>query len=169
LSQWRGYAGSGYGYSLGFGTAFLKALRGNFGFVLGKCVYDELLQEQIVKETLEYLLNVPHGQKETVRDFAAALQYGAFFKNPSFSEEREWRLVSFVPAQLAPIQFRKGKLMIIPYTSVAIGKEKTSALDHVCVGPCPHMELSKRSVENLLVMNNITPCVYPSSIPFRDW
>lgn len=166
LSQWRGYAGAGYGYSLGFNTSPLEKMASNSGFILGKCIYDPILQEEIIRQTIDRILNDPN-QEPTVHRFAIALKYGAFFKNASFSEEQEWRLIFFSPDKPAPIQFRKGKSMIIPHTSIPI--DTGAAIDHVCVGSCPRMELSQRSVEYLLIHNNVTPTVYPSSIPFRDW
>jgi hypothetical protein len=39
LSQWRGYSGRGYGYSLGFNYALLKEKTTSAGFILGKCIY----------------------------------------------------------------------------------------------------------------------------------
>jgi hypothetical protein len=46
LSQWRGYGGDGYGYSLGFETSRLKELADKAGFVLGKCIYSDSLKKR---------------------------------------------------------------------------------------------------------------------------
>jgi hypothetical protein len=64
--------------------------------------------------------------------------------------------------------------MIIPYISMPITSKEyfetyDSAIDHVYVGPCPHMGLSTRSVDEMLLCNNIEVTVHPSSIPFRAW
>jgi hypothetical protein len=145
----------------------LKEITSDSGFILGKCIYDPDLQNRIIGELIEYLLADPApGKAPGVKDFSALLKYGAFFKNVSFVQEQEWRLVSALPAK---IHFRKGKSMIIPYTSLDIGTALNNCIKHVIVGPCPHKDLSKSSVERLLALNNITPSVYSSSIPFRDW
>ncbi len=169
LSQWRGYASQGYGYSLGFRTATLRERTAPSGFVLGRCIYDPKLQAKIIDEALEYLLRPSAPDDERHRDLLKVLKYVAFFKNHSFEQEQEWRLLSIQPVNLQQTQFRPGKSMIIPYTTIAIGDGNDSSTDRVCVGPCPHMQLSKRSVERMLVQRNIRPSVYLSSVPFRDW
>jgi hypothetical protein len=168
LSQWRGYSGGGYGYSLAFRTPELHRIASDADFILGKCIYDPDLQNQIINELLDYLLgNGGHGKPlHTTKDFLTLLKYGAFFKNPSFQEEQEWRLVCALPTN---IRFRKGKSMIIPYTSLDISAAENLCVKHAFVGPCPHTELSKSSVEKLLAINNVLTIVYSSSIPFRDW
>jgi hypothetical protein len=93
--------------------------------------------------------------------------YGAFFKHPSFEQEQEWRLVSISSAY--PPFFRQGKSMIIPYTPLRISSVLNGGINHVFVGPCPHMELSMRSVRDMFGIKNINVAVHPSSIPFRDW
>jgi hypothetical protein len=114
LSQWRGYAGGDYGYSLGFKITSLKSLAHNSGFILGKCIYDPTLQEEIIKQIIDHLLNNPD-TKPTIYNFGGALQYGAFFKDPSFSAEQEWRLVSVIPDVVpTPTRFRKGKSEVDP-------------------------------------------------------
>jgi len=167
LSQWRGYSGGGCGYSLAFRISELKQIASDSGFILGKCIYDPDLQNQIINELLQHLLaDAAPGKPPGVKDFVTLLKYGAFFKDPSFAEEQEWRLVCALPTD---IRFRKGKSMIIPYTSLDISAEENLCIKHAFVGPCPHMALSTRSAQNMLVINNITVLVDPSTIPFRDW
>ena len=167
LSQWRGY-GSGYGYSLGFLTNKLKELADNAGFVFGRCIYNAALQAKIVDEIVESLLSNP-SYPGNLYEFTKLLKYVAFFKNELFKEEREWRLVSFAPIEPNLTNFRKGKSMIVPYTSFDLAKDQHLSINHVYVGPCPHNELSRKSVEEMLLRNNINVWVHASSIPFRDW
>jgi hypothetical protein len=167
LSQWRGYSGGGSGYSLGFETSKLKELASQSGFLLGKCIYDPDLQTHIVKELVEYVLaDAAPGKSPDVKDLVALLKYGAFFKNPSFAQEQEWRLVSALPTD---IHFRKGKSMIIPYTVLDISAANNLCIQHAFVGPCPNMALATRSAGGMLMSNNVIVTVHPSSIPFRDW
>jgi Protein of unknown function (DUF2971) len=166
LSQWRGYAGTGYGYSLAFIPSKLNAIAPDSGFMLGKCIYDADLQKKIIVEGVEYLLTKAESDELAILDdYWTLLIYGAFFKHPSFEQEQEWRLVS---TRYAPL-FRKGKSMIIPYTPLPIEAAQNLAIDHAIVGPCPHMSLSVRAVGNMLRLSNIDVEVYPSAIPFRDW
>jgi hypothetical protein len=166
LSQWRGYAGTGYGYSLAFIPSKLNAIASDSGFMLGKCIYDPDLQKKIIADGVEYLLTKPGSDELAILDdYWAILIYGAFFKHASFEQEEEWRLVS---TRYAPL-FRKGKSMIIPYTPLTIEAAEDLAIGHAIVGPCPHMSLSVRAVGNMLRLSNIDVEVYPSAIPFRDW
>jgi hypothetical protein len=80
--------------------------------------------------------------------------------------DRYRRLVCAFPADL---RFRKGKSMIIPYTSLDISAGENLCIRHARVGPCPHMALSTQSAQSMLAHNNITVLVDPSAIPFRDW
>jgi hypothetical protein len=57
LSQWRGYSGGSYGYSLGFDTDNLNNLASSRNFVLGPCIYDRADQERIVREICDRYLN----------------------------------------------------------------------------------------------------------------
>jgi hypothetical protein len=63
LSQWRGYAGAGYGYSLGFNTSPLEQMASDSGFILGKCIYDPILQEEIIRQTIDRILNDPNQEQ----------------------------------------------------------------------------------------------------------
>lgn len=167
LSQWRGYSGGGYGYSLAFDTSRLKEIASGTGFLLGRCIYDPDIQKQVIEELVQYVLADPAlGKAPGAKDFVTLLKYGAFFKDPSFREEQEWRLVCALPTD---IRFRKGKSMIIPYTSLDISAGENLCIQHAVVGPCPHMALSTRSTESLLISNNVIVMIYPSAIPFRDW
>jgi hypothetical protein len=157
-----GIAGGGYGYSLAFRTSELHQIASDAGFLLGKCIYDPDIQTEIINDLVEHLLADP----PRVKDLVPLLKYAAFFKDPSFTEEQEWRLVCASPTDL---HFRKGKSMIIPYTSLDISAGENLCIRYAFAGPCPHMALSTRSAESMLVHNNIIALVHPSTIPFRDW
>src|SRR5205823_4822815 len=126
LSQWRGYSAGSYGYSLAFFSSELKDVALHSGFILGKCIYDPDLQMQIINETLEdFLTRGETGERTNLKHFVALMRYGAFFKHPSFKEEQEWRLVSMRGIKTS---FRKGKSMIIPYTSLQISSARNCAI-----------------------------------------
>jgi hypothetical protein len=182
LSQWRGYAGGSHGYSLGFDSQKLKQVASRKDFILGKCIYDVNIQNYIVNEAIELCvqdqLSFPprmswgrHGPLAEI-----LFRCGAFFKNQSFAEEQEWRLVSptttFRDDQLA---FRTGRLMITPYYALPIACEGILPLRHVVVGPCPHMDLAKSAVTSLLMQHGLLGALQGqqiaigSKIPFRNW
>ncbi len=171
LSQWRGYTAHGYGYSLGFKSALLKESAIPSGFILGRCIYKPPLQRKIIDESLEHLLrsSAPDDERSIVQELLDILRFTAFFKDQSFDQEQEWRLLSTNRVSLKQTRFRSGKSMIIPYTSLEIGDGNSSSIEHVYVGPCPHMDLSISSVRRLLIQRGIEPHIHESAIPFRDW
>jgi hypothetical protein len=59
LSQWRGYAGLGVGYAIGFHSNGLREIAQNNACRLGRCIYDQASQEQIISELIGV---VTHGQ-----------------------------------------------------------------------------------------------------------
>jgi Protein of unknown function (DUF2971) len=169
LSQWRGYSAVSYGYSLGFKTETLATFAEKAGFVLGKCIYQKEVQKVIIEEMCNHCLDSSGSKHDILREMVnALLQCGAFFKDSSFAEENEWRLVSGTP-DLSEIKFRRGKSMIIPYITLPVGMEATSSINHVYVGPCPHMKLSQDSIWMMLGQKGIAGDVHCSTIPFRDW
>jgi hypothetical protein len=178
LSQWRAYSGGSYGYSIGFETDKLKNLTSISNFILGSCIYDKANQERIVKEICDrYLEGSITDTGALISEFTESLiELGAFFKDVSFSEEAEWRLVS-KPMNARELHFRPGKSMIVPYCK--LGLHDGSVIEGVTVGPCPHMQLSVNAVSSFLLKENIgkpagspptmLPVVRWSPIPYRDW
>jgi len=187
LSQWRGYAAAG-GYAIGFSpSAALLSIGG--GCRIGRCIYEKSDQVSILNELIDEMLSY----KSKVRSedctvvlstiFGSSLiEYGAFFKDASFIEEDEWRLITDVRAYTdEKIGFRAGKSMLIPYYCLDIYNGSwRDKIDNVVVGPCPHPSIAKASVEGLLlrysVINQVTqdgvphyPEVQASAIPYRNW
>jgi hypothetical protein len=182
LSQWRGYSGNGYGYSIAFYTHRLKEFASKSGFALRPCIYDKTIQKRIVEEICDYYLNnIKQSSWENAQTLleecaSTVISYGAFFKDPSFSEEDEWRLVS-EPIDDHDLCFRAGKSMIIPYSKKINfhGSFVDTPIADVVVGPCPHMDLAVQAVTNLLQSQKkeklaaMGRTVRPSIIPYRDW
>ncbi|HEY1270362.1 MAG TPA: hypothetical protein VGF08_00165, partial [Terriglobales bacterium] len=101
---------------------------------------------------------------------------GAFFKDSSFSEEKEWRLVSpTVDFWHERLRFRPGRSMLTPYYAVPVAEGEAPLVRHIVVGPCPHMELAKSAVEALLMKHGLRGplqghrVALGSSVPFRNW
>jgi hypothetical protein len=183
LSQWRGYSSGSYGYSIGFNTDKLNNLASSSNFVLGYSIYDKAHQQNIVKEICDYYLqgSITDSLALISKFTASIIESGAFFKDASFSEEAEWRLVSR-PIEARRLHFRAGKSMIVPYYKIGIpGSSLDSPIEDVTVGPCPHMKLSADAVRSFLYKEQIgkptispppgivVPVVRESVIPYRDW
>jgi len=182
LSQWRGYAGGQHGYAIGFGTDELAEISHRSGFVLGRCIYDRALQRKIVQEAVAYCLQneyaIPFGRRWGYHGPLADILFrcGVFFKDASFKDEKEWRLVSpTLRYDADPLRFRVGTSMVTPFYALSIATDGELPIQHIVVGPCPHMELSKFSVTSLLMRyGNEGPLrgeqvALGSIIPYRDW
>src|ERR1039457_3979 len=112
LSQWRGYGALGGGFALGFSLkAMLEYIRGT-ELAVSRVWYDPVDQSQLVRETvacacktlLRVSAKVEH--RRDIRDLARQAGSYAFqilcqlavaLKSPAFREEREWRVVDYVP------------------------------------------------------------------------
>jgi hypothetical protein len=101
LSQWRGYSNEGVGYAIGFYSSTLLAAVPHCG--LHHCIYVDTDQRQIVDELIDDMLEHKHlvagGDFELSLGAAferSLIEGGAFFKDSSFNEEDEWRLITNV-------------------------------------------------------------------------
>ena len=113
----------------------------------------------------------------------ALIEFGAFFKNPAFVDEDEWRLVTNVKYYWEPaFRFRAGKSMLTPYYCLKVGDGSwRNKVAHVTVGPCPHPHAARMAVIGLLLSHHVTtegwpmspmpthPPVDISKIPYRSW
>jgi hypothetical protein len=69
-----------------------------------------------------------------------------------------------------PQFFRSGTAMLLPYTKLSFKGRRSELIKHVVVGPTPHKELSKKSVEQFLFSEGLTGVTVESScVPFRSW
>lgn len=108
LSQWRGYADDGKGFSIGFDqAAFEKYTTSGFKLLsihCGDVEYNEKRQITIVSDSIKNLFadfdnaieindlsreNIMHIFKSC---FQELIEKAVFIKNPFFSEEKEWRM-----------------------------------------------------------------------------
>ena len=180
LSQWRGYADAGGGSSIGFDSHVLREVASYESFTLGKCIYDTVVQRAIVTEAIEHCIQEElagpaqwgfHGPLAHI-----LFRYGAFFKDKSFAQENEWRLVSpTIDFRHDRLSFRAGRSMVTPYYKLPIKHGETLPIRHIIIGPCPHMELAKSAVTALLMQRGMygplkgQQIVFGSKIPFQNW
>lgn len=188
LSQWRGYSASGAGYAIGFSSPALLAVS---GCRLGPCIYEPGDQKQIINELIDDMFRQKTSNKEiTILELGAAFERaliscGAFFKDLSFKDEDEWRLVTEVKDYRdGNFRFRVGKSMLVPYYVLDFaGNSSSNKISDITVGPCPHPENAKAAVDGLLIScairlddepyltgwGQLRPPVSLSTIPYRSW
>jgi hypothetical protein len=99
-------------------------------------------------------------------------RYAPILKDKSFSEEREWRIISRpLMCTRERFGFRPGTSMLIPYYRVPISfSDQKVRLDEVVVGPTPHVEEARLAVWGFLVRQELEEVpVNSSAVPYRNW
>ena len=93
-------------------------------------------------------------------------------KDPAFHEEEEWRFfqqsTKTIKFNIDNIKYRKGSKVLIPYTEFELAKEtKHLPIKGITVGPMPHQELARRSLDNYLSNMGFKCDIKISPIPYR--
>lgn len=190
LSQWRGFSSMGKGVSLGFTPDYILACARRQSFQVGRCIYTSAEQDKLIERVIDAVEELSeaacvdaggpadppsrcwHGVFEKVEH--DLLRIAALLKHPSFQEEDEWRIVSpaFSDDVTAPVLFREGASMLVPYVEFDFLPEKENpiALEHIFLGPTPNIEISMNSLAMFLSKNGIRPNrgISYCQIPFRQ-
>ncbi|PHR24364.1 MAG: hypothetical protein COA37_06425 [Hoeflea sp.] len=164
LSQWRGYAHDGTGFSIGFSDEAIDSWKRSRTFK--KVIYEESEQVELLQPFVERLVQaVENGifqgpedarsgglgepqlseeQRQERRDQAAhsyastgadMLEEQFSLKNPAFSEEQEWRLITFKERTYEGCEFYASATKIVPYLEFDLPDVQHSHVDHVILGP----------------------------------
>jgi hypothetical protein len=188
LSQWRGYSSPGKGVSLGFCPEYILRCAEKQQFMIGKCIYEPARQRMLIRQVVDAMESMAsiHAEGKTSASERSALYREAFagmetnllriaaiLKHPSFREEKEWRIVSPIITNDAdaPILFREGHAMLVPYIEfdISLG-EGPIAMDHLFLGPTANINISMNSLKMFLEKNGIIPQrgIDYCQIPFRQ-
>ena len=179
LSQWRSYAQDGQGLCIGFSKRYLEELNEPHFSRFDKVIYKDNAQarfiNKIVNENIKKMSfkGVGHTAAEMADDYR--LQF-PMFKNPSFEEEKEWRLIlSSIPTHhhnmhsgsgifcyLAP-KYRTTNNNLISYIEMDFSKIKSSFVKEVWIGP--KSKITKDDVLNLLASEKYYDGEYGYSEP----
>ncbi|MGD9948413.1 MAG: DUF2971 domain-containing protein [Desulfobulbus sp.] len=188
LSQWRGYSSLGKGVSLGFCPDYILECAQKQRFMIGKCIYEPQRQRALIKQVVDAVEQLVEdlacdeysvGERSSLYRQAFAtveidlLRIAAILKHPSFREEKEWRIVSPVISNTAeaPILFREGHAMLVPYIEFDLGiGGKPPVMDHLYLGPTANVNISMNSLKMFLEQNGIIPKrgIDYCQIPFRQ-
>ena len=187
LSQWRGYGGGEGGYSIEFDAVYLRNMPHLKQVLLGKIEYDEVKQnaffDDLLKHTISFFLDGIEKQRaptieEWSKEFLACWSlYIEFFapliKHPKFMEEREWRLLYALDAEAIPrMRYLQRSSMLTKHVPIRLmmkcGNPRLP-LKSVVVGPCRHIDISRRSVGDLLRTCGYSGSVsiFPTKIPYQ--
>lgn len=182
LSQWRGYCPSNNGFCIKIDVDKVREEAAQIynQVHLMKCVYDHKAKEAELKDLLNKYWSkfteesTKKGKREVIDDLSKEIiLLASHFKHPSFSEEKERRIV--VILEYAPdndLRFREGQFSIVPYIELPVSRD---FIAEIVIGPCSNKKLSQRSLEAFLEKKYGYPSfiggpeVKLSSTPYRSW
>lgn len=171
LSQWRAYGRGGAGYAIGFNVERLvdRGRSATDEFVLARMIYDERQQTQILNQIFDGAAAIEKEENVTdPRFWPEVLRLGTMaallFKDSSFEEEAEWRLMCRFPQSLL---FRAGRLGVIPYNELKLSCDCISALWQ---GPMLDQQMTARAWQIFFAKRYAPnyPPVHSSRIPLRS-
>jgi len=148
LSQWRGYASGGF--AIGFAADDLAALGDGPGAPrLVQVDYGVESGRRRLRGLFEQLADGgPYSAEERERlARTVLLPEMARVKEPSFAEEKEWRLL-VVEDRAERILFRVPAAEVVPYVEIAL--PEPSPVREIVIGPGADQQLHRRGVEQLL-------------------
>ena len=185
LSQWRAYGDGVAKFSIGFSGALLRQVSDQMDSWLVPCLYREGEQRALVRALLEDVLKenmawVPQDDVESEDMYlprggnliAYLNRYAPILKHKTFSEEREWRIVTRpIMCRNERFGYRTGRSMLIPYYRIPLaGPDVKFAVEQIVVGPVPHGDQAVRAVKSLMVKHRLKDAqVLGSDVPFRNW
>lgn len=174
LSQWRGYANEGDGYSIGFDAKHLRYLsaggEGIFGF--NRVSYSNVqFKALIARLKSEYIeaLRTDVDVENTANCFSSTIDTAAsFYKHGSFRYEREWRIVSFVyPDDPDEIFVRNANGRIVPYVKIPLADSNAKLpILEIGIGPAVQNPNTRMVIEDLCKRAGIAPDIYNAATPY---
>ncbi|MHA7282549.1 DUF2971 domain-containing protein [Arthrobacter sp. TMS2-4] len=181
LSQWRGYGGAGGQAALGFNVEELRQLAVARGWRLERCIYDRAATYVVMTRLLESVIQAfitrhrdtsEAGRAQILFNmiYSTVLHASPTMKHHSFSEEKEWRLISPVisAGAGAEVKFRPGRDSLVPYMEFELPREGDRLrIPHYYVGPGPHKALATEGLSMLFSVKDVSvEATSISQIPF---
>jgi hypothetical protein len=180
LNQWRGYCPKEGGFCIGFDSnKLLYLVDKNIGYEIRECKYCKIDGSQEIVNLVDPFVNRLYditlksgkaGVTKIHREFLnEIIRISPYIKNDSFQSESEIRVI--YRCEEEDINFHEGKSMIIPHVEFSpVDDDNKLPISKIIVGPTPHPELSKLSIENLLQSKKYKGVeVDISDIPYRSW
>ncbi|MCL1627248.1 DUF2971 domain-containing protein [Roseibaca sp. V10] len=187
LSQWRGYAADGTGFSISFDKEALTALASNstetLPLTMSKVYYghkDNKQSNEVIRilndafgEDAEKYKEYPDGigdrqlayTREKFKQQKNATRLLFTIKNEAFAEEREWRLFTFESvSKIKGVEFRESRGVLSPFVKFKIPVE---AIRGITLGPTNKTPL--KTIKNALQIHGITCPVSPSNASYRGF
>ena len=177
LSQWRSYCPKEGGFSIEFDYEKLLPLIQKYeGYKIEKCIYDQEEKQKLINSLLDNIYTKFESDKDlsinvvVIDIFIRTIFLSSYIKDESFKNEKEYRIINY-GSNKGKIDHCEGKSMIIPHIELSpVDNDKKLPISKIWVGPTPHPELSKFSIEGLLRSKGYKDVkVEKSKIPYRSW
>lgn len=184
LSQWRGYARDGCGFTIGLSTAAIlkQSNAGDFGFA--KVEYEPDRQAKLLDLALcdirEAMVTLIAADPDNADDIAASAasnydwcveHMAAISKHKSFISENEWRIVASTTNSRPTFDIltRVRGYKVVPYTEIAL-KQPDGKLPLVSIGVGPGFQFSeqKQAVDFMCREFGYQPEIYAADSPYRQ-
>lgn len=188
LSQWRGYAKNGLGFSLGLESKYLLSEDREYPYNLikiKKVEYDLVNQKKIINnlldEAVKYISENKIESEKFIFELAKTINKKieeciVFFKDSAFEEEKEWRAIYYEKdSNLIKTNYRARANRIVDYKEFNLApvnrktyKEKLPICE-IISGPGIENEATNEVIKMMLRDNNFEDKVniLNSSIPFK--
>lgn len=174
LSQWRGYTQNAVGISMGMNTQQLLTISNQNGTSIIPCIYDESEQNEIAISLILDTIKQLEQNKGTIPidDIQKNILLAALAcKNPSFFEEKEWRLVLIenVDSNKEDFGIRSNGSQLIPYYKFRLPDWSQKGIIEDCyIGPNAKFHEVAEGLQ-ILISKNISQefAIRESSIPYR--
>ncbi|MBJ7882501.1 DUF2971 domain-containing protein [Gelidibacter salicanalis] len=178
LSQWRAYSADGKGVCIGFSTKALNIKQdspwpnSNADHTIGILPIEYSIRNQ-KKEILKFsedFKKIYDEKKEELWEVSSAFLGTSFatlamtFKNPSFIEEKEWRIIhtptkysveSETEKRMSDLKFRVNNHKIVTYHEYDLSKIFNSKLiNEIVLGPKSNIDIPE--LEQFLEYNNLS-------------
>lgn len=162
LSQWRAYGANGGGYSLGFypNIMGIDPKKSGTSFDFRPVIYDRKIQEKLIFNFINFAAQeIPtlsesddiSEKSELANEIMMHLvEYMLMFKHPSFSEEKEWRIIQV--AKIEDVKFRTSNNILVPYIEIDLSLKDDFGQSHlplsdIVIGPTNNPKRAKGSIE----------------------
>lgn len=173
LSQWRGYGGNETGYCIEFDEeALLSNLHNQFenedtyAFGLTDCVYDESRKTEIAEELCKQFDSFDETSGDEYLIIMETAMKAIKFKDKSFSEENEKRIIVSYFNEFSNTKFRDRNGVFVPYVEYEF---PLAAIKSIRVGPSSQQNMAVEGLNKYIysIFGNESPKVLVSDTPFR--
>lgn len=173
LSQWRGYANEGDGYSIGFDAKAIRAasVGGSAMFGFNRVSYSRTQFSRLVTKISKQFLD-NFDDTSDVDDVAGCLSAAVdgaacYYKHNSFRYEREWRMVSFVYPNYGEVAVRESNGRITPFLEIPLKTNNYEIpIKEIGIGPSVRNPNAATGIRDLCRIHKVDANIYNAATPF---